>query len=108
MSVMVQRLAYLAFIREHRGGRGSTPRNGIIFSTEISANFKLTLSDVCRHTVTCMACPYLESANDVLDGVLNAFIVCAWPVVVSSSAPLRVLIFGLSPVEEILAWTPKF
>jgi hypothetical protein len=31
VSVMVQRLAYLAFTREHRGGRGSTPRNGITF-----------------------------------------------------------------------------
>jgi hypothetical protein len=35
-SVMVQRLAYLAFTREHRGGRGSTPRNGIILSRHCS------------------------------------------------------------------------
>ena len=36
VSVMVQRLAYLAFTREYRGGRGSTPRNGIIFSRHCS------------------------------------------------------------------------
>ena len=40
---MVQRLAYLAFMEQSRGGRGSTPRNGIIFFP--AANFKFML---CR------------------------------------------------------------